>query len=86
MVSRKRGRAEMESPSPALAPAQGLGLLDQIRNLWEFANLMQYVFIFGKAVKIDEDLDIEVHHPLVLPVGVMVLVNFEGLADTKICS
>ncbi len=59
MVSRKRGRAEMESPEPA----PELGLLDQIRNMWEFANLMQYVFIFGKAVKIDEDLDIEVHDP-----------------------
>jgi len=59
MVSRKRGRAEMESP----APAQELGLLDRIRNMWEFANLMQYIFIFGRAVKIHEDLDIEVHHP-----------------------
>lgn len=57
MVSRKRGRAEMESPTPA----QGPGLLDQIRNMWEFANLMQYIFIFGKAVKIHEDIDIEVH-------------------------
>ncbi|KAI9881038.1 MAG: hypothetical protein M1830_008920 [Pleopsidium flavum] len=55
MVSRKRGRAEMESPEPA----PDLGLLDEIRNMWEFANLMQYVFIFGKAVKINEDLDIE---------------------------
>ena len=59
MVSRKRGRAEMESP----APAQELGLLDQLRNMWEFANLMQYIFIFGKAVKIHEDVDIEVHLP-----------------------
>ena len=60
MVSRKRGRAEMESP----APAQELGLLDRIRNMWEFANLMQYIFIFGKAVRIHEDLDIEVHNSL----------------------
>lgn len=60
MVSRKRGRAEMESPAPSQEP----GLLDQIRNMWEFANLMQYIFIFGKAVKIHEDFDIEVHLPL----------------------
>ncbi|MCJ1240186.1 hypothetical protein MMC14_008186 [Varicellaria rhodocarpa] len=46
MVSRKRGRAEMES-SPQ--PIQEPGLLTRLRNMWEFANLMQYIFIFGKA-------------------------------------
>lgn len=56
MVSRKRGRAEMESSEPA----QDTSLLTRLRNMWEFANLMQYIFIFGKAVKIDEDFDIEV--------------------------
>ena len=61
MAPRKRGRAEMELSDPAPVPS----LLDQIRNMWEFANLMQYVFIFGKAVKIDEDFDIEVHPPFV---------------------
>ena len=58
MTSRKRGRAEMESPEPA----PELSLLQRIRNMWEFANLMQYIFIFGKASKIDEDLTIEVFH------------------------
>ncbi len=62
MVSRKRGRAEMESPGPAQEPS----LLDRIRSMWEFSNLMQYIFIFGKAVKIHEDLDIEVHDPIPL--------------------
>lgn len=28
--------------------------------MWEFASVMQFIFIFGKAVKIDEDFDIEV--------------------------
>lgn len=28
--------------------------------MWEFANLMQYIYTFGKVVKIGEDLDIEV--------------------------
>ena len=56
MGSRKRGRDEMESTEPATEPS----LLDKIRDKWEFANLMQYIFIFGKAVKIDEDLTIEV--------------------------
>jgi len=57
MVSRKRGRDEQdvdEGPTPAPK------LLQQIRNAWEFASLMQYIFFFGKAVKIDEDLDVDV--------------------------
>lgn len=61
-MSRKRGRAEME----AAQPTPELSLLDRLRNMWQFSNLMQYIFIFGKAVKIDEDFDIEVHshqHP-----------------------
>lgn len=58
MVSsgRKRGRQEME----AVEPSKELSLLDRIRNMWEFANLAQWIFIFGRAVKIDENLDIEV--------------------------
>jgi hypothetical protein len=35
-------------------------LLQRIRNMWEFASVMQFIFVFGKAVKIDEDFDIEV--------------------------
>jgi hypothetical protein len=58
MVSaRKRGRQEME----AVEAPKELGLLERIRNMWEFANLAQWIFIFGRAVKIDENLDIEVH-------------------------
>lgn len=38
-----------------------MSLLQKIRNMWEFANVMQFIFIFGKALKIDEDFDIEVH-------------------------
>ncbi|KAI9835026.1 MAG: hypothetical protein M1837_003969 [Sclerophora amabilis] len=55
MVSRKRGRQEMEADEPPKDPP----LLDRIRNMWEFANLMQYLFTFGKAVKIDDELGIE---------------------------
>lgn len=36
------------------------GLLQQLRNSWEFANLMQYIHFFGRIMKIDDDLDIEV--------------------------
>ncbi|KAL8913151.1 MAG: hypothetical protein Q9171_001945 [Xanthocarpia ochracea] len=55
MASRKRGRAEMESSEPA----PELSLLQRIRNTWEFSNLMQFIFIFGRAVKIDEDFSID---------------------------
>lgn len=72
MPTRKRRAAEMEAassdPSPqpagnrASAPSgdKDNGLLSQLRNMWEFANLMQYIYTFGKVVKIDDDLDIEV--------------------------
>lgn len=56
MVARKRTREELDSSEP---PKEA-GLLERLRNTWEFACLMQYIFIFGKAVKIDEDFDIEV--------------------------
>ena len=67
--SRKRGRQDIEpAEEPAEEPAaREPGLLQRIRNMWEFANLVQYIYIFGRAVKIDENLDIEVKsnpHPL----------------------
>ncbi|OAA79925.1 hypothetical protein LEL_03411 [Akanthomyces lecanii RCEF 1005] len=34
-------------------------LLQRIRNMWEFANLCQWIYIFGKAAKIDDTLEIE---------------------------
>ena len=56
-MTRKRVYEEMELADSENGPS----LLTKLRNTWEFANLMQYIYIFGKAVKIDEDLDIEVH-------------------------
>ncbi len=44
----------------AIEPPKESSLLERIRNMWEFANLVQWIFIFGKAVKIDEELDVEV--------------------------
>ncbi len=35
-------------------------MIERIQNMWEFANLAQWIYIFGKAVKIDESFDIEV--------------------------
>ncbi|CAF9910533.1 MAG: hypothetical protein HETSPECPRED_010091 [Heterodermia speciosa] len=59
MPARKRGRAEMESSAEPAQSPQDDNMLVRLRNMWEFSNLMQYIFIFGKAVKIDEDFDIE---------------------------
>lgn len=39
--------------------SEELSTLQRIRNMWEFASLMQYIFIFGKAVRI-EDIEVEV--------------------------
>lgn len=37
-------------------------LLQRIRNMWQFANLCQWIALFGKAVKL-EDVDIAVSRP-----------------------
>lgn len=71
MVSRKRGRAEMEA---AAEPVPEASLLWKLRNMWEFSNIMQYIFIFGKAVKIDEDFDVEVTWIPNAPFGLVILV------------
>lgn len=60
MVSRKRAREEAEENDARPSPEEP-GLLEQLRNMWEFANLMQFIYSFGKVVKIDDDFDIEVH-------------------------
>ncbi|KAL9941691.1 hypothetical protein ACHAO5_008741, partial [Verticillium nonalfalfae] len=34
-------------------------LLHRIRNMWQFANLCQWIYLFGKVVKLDDRLDTE---------------------------
>ncbi|KAH7326762.1 hypothetical protein B0I35DRAFT_457928 [Stachybotrys elegans] len=58
MPSRKRSlpaapaaEAVVESPTSPL--------LHRLRNMWHFANLSQWIYLFGKAANIDESLDIE---------------------------
>ncbi|ESZ93637.1 hypothetical protein SBOR_5986 [Sclerotinia borealis F-4128] len=53
--SRKRGRQEMEATEVPKEPS----MIDRLRNMWEFANLAQWIFIFGRTVKIDENIGIE---------------------------
>lgn len=50
----------------AVEPPREPSLLERIQNMWEFANLAQWIFIFGRAVKIDDKIDIEVRwaHPI----------------------
>lgn len=59
----KRSAAEAQldislEPQPDPKDAE---TLSKLRNMWEFASLMQYIFMFGHVVKIDDDFDVEVH-------------------------
>ncbi|KAJ4151326.1 hypothetical protein LMH87_012033 [Akanthomyces muscarius] len=55
MPSETQAIADMYGESSnAISP-----LLQRIRNMWEFANLCQWIYIFGKAAKIDDTLEIE---------------------------
>lgn len=56
MPSRKRVYDEVDSEDSI--PTE-LSTLQRIRGMWEFAAFMQYLFFFGKAIKVD-DLDVEV--------------------------
>ena len=58
-MPRKRTRDEMEASEQEQAKEEP-SLLHRIRNMWEFASVMQYIFMFGKVIKIDDDFDIEV--------------------------
>jgi hypothetical protein len=55
MPSRKRS-----FDNGADAVSSGNAILDQVRNMWQFANLCQWIYIFGKAVKLDDAIDIDV--------------------------
>ena len=51
-------------PSPrsphAHEPTQEPSMLHRLRNMWQFANLAQYIDLFGDAINFDKDFDIEV--------------------------
>lgn len=49
----------MEAEEAQEAPAEPT-TLQKLRNMWQFASLMQYIYIFGKTVKIEDEVDIEV--------------------------
>ena len=41
-------------------PIEKRATLKELQNMWEFASLMQYIYMFGHIVKIDDNFDIEV--------------------------
>lgn len=64
-MPRKRARDEAELDSSLLVAgetqdAATLQITNGLRNMWQFASLMQYIHFFGTIVKIDDDLDVEV--------------------------
>lgn len=56
MVSRKRAREEDEPAAVSEEPST----LHRLRNMWQFANLAQYLVLFIDALRMDKDFDIEV--------------------------
>ena len=53
--------ADLDIPlEPEVSP-EHVETLTKLRNMWEFASFMQYIFLFGHVVKISDDFDIEVH-------------------------
>ena len=57
---RTRDEAELDLPVEPTINPQDADTLAKLRNMWEFASLMQYIFMFGQVVKINDDFDIEV--------------------------
>ncbi|KAL1843142.1 hypothetical protein VTJ49DRAFT_2892 [Mycothermus thermophilus] len=80
---RKRSFQEHNSDN-ADAPAQP-SILQRIRNMWQFANLYQFILLFGKALKIDDNLDIEDLETECLKPGSMLLQDI-GLGFLKFLS
>jgi hypothetical protein len=81
MPARKRGHDEMVAQAKP-PPRSENDLLDRVRSMSEFAALAQFIFMFGKAFKIDE-IDIEdLERECILPMHSQVLSNL-GLSILK---
>ena len=50
-----------KSDTPRKKTANEPSMLERIRDMWQFANLYQWIMLFGKAIKMDDDFDIEVN-------------------------
>ncbi|KAK4144646.1 uncharacterized protein C8A04DRAFT_36416 [Dichotomopilus funicola] len=82
-ISRKRSQQELDS-SNALESAQP-SILHRIRNMWQFANLFQFILLFGHALKLNDNLDIEDLEAECLKPGSMLLQDI-GLGLLKFLS
>ncbi|KAK4682071.1 hypothetical protein QC764_113930 [Podospora pseudoanserina] len=82
-ATRKRALPELSSENAQEPPQDSLLL--RIRNMWQFANLVQFMMLFGKALKLDDNLDIEDLEAECLKPGSMALQNI-GLGFLKFLS
>ncbi|SPQ18978.1 38ac8818-b859-41ef-8be3-4c88351f2fb2 [Thermothielavioides terrestris] len=60
-------------------------MLHRIRNMWQFANLFQFILLFGQALKINDNMDIEDLEAECLKPGSMALQDI-GLSLLKFLS
>ena len=60
MPSRKRSLPSANGDVDEAGRDGGAALLHRIRNMWQFANVCQWIYIFGKVAKIDDSVDVEV--------------------------
>ncbi|KAL2263351.1 hypothetical protein VTK26DRAFT_7147 [Humicola hyalothermophila] len=82
-TARKRSLRELESDTAQ--PPRQPSTLHRIRNMWQFANLYQFILLFGSALKLDDNLDIEDLEAECLKPGSMVLQDI-GLGFLKFLS
>ncbi|KAL2168471.1 hypothetical protein VTG60DRAFT_7273 [Thermothelomyces hinnuleus] len=82
-TGRKRSSQEL-STDDAQDPAQP-SMLHRLRNMWQFANLYQFIVLFGQALKLDDNLDIEDLEAECLKPGSMALQDI-GLGLLKFLS
>jgi len=80
---KRKAEEEADPPTEQTMAPETASTLKELRSMWEFASLMQYIFLFGNAVKIDEDFDIEVrpcdnHSRNIWPAYEMVLWDVSG--------
>ncbi|KAH8158128.1 hypothetical protein CIB48_g10117 [Xylaria polymorpha] len=83
--SRKRALRDIEPDEVGQQPPADSDLLQRIRNSWQFANLFQWIYLFGRVVKIDENIDIDDLEAECLKPQSTVLVDI-GLALLKFVS
>lgn len=76
---------DVEPESDSQETPKELTLLQRIRNTWQFANLFQWIYLFGKVVKIDDGIDIDDLEAECLKPHSTVLVDI-GLALLKFVS